>query len=170
MSKGASIYTAALLLAALAAPACVKDGRGVPVGPGECIPPFSTMTLEGRTVTDRDLLGKPSVVIFFSTTCPDCHRQLPEAEAVHIAAGEDANVLAIAREEDRETVSAFWTRNGFTMPCAAPGDRRIYDLFDRGSRSGVPLVYLTDGKGVVIGFTDDRKTLPADEMLRILNP
>ena len=56
---------------------CVKDKQSSPVGVGESIPPFATVTMKGQNVSDKDLLGKPSVVVLFSTTCPDCHRQLP---------------------------------------------------------------------------------------------
>lgn len=146
---------------------CVKDPAGKRIQPGESLPAFSVTTLEGKTVSTSDLLGKPSVVVFFSTTCPDCHRQLPEIESVWLAADGNVNVLAIARDEDRGTVSTFWSKKGFTMPCAAPGNRRIYDLFDRGSRSGVPLTFVADPEGTVLLVSDDTKVLSSQEILSI---
>lgn len=147
---------------------CVKDPAGKRIQPGESLPAFSVTTLEGKTVSTSDLLGKPSVVVFFSTTCPDCHRQLPEIESAWFAADGNVNVLTIARDEDRETVSTFWSKKGFTMPCAAPGDRRVYDLFDRGSRSGVPLLFLCDTLGTVVRVADDTETISSNEIISIL--
>lgn len=154
-------------MASCAMLSCVKDKQSSPVGAGESIPPFATVTMKGQNVSDKDLLGKPSVVVFFSTTCPDCHRQLPEIESLWLAADGNVNVLAIARDEDRETVSTFWSKKGFTMPCAAPGDRRIYELFDRGSRSGVPLTFVADPEGTVLLVSDDTKVLSSQEILSI---
>ena len=161
-----TIILAALILAA----SCVKEHTATPLQPGDHLPDFSVITLTGKAVSKEDLAGKPSVIILFSTTCPDCHRQLPEVETIHRTAGEAVGVLAIARDEERDAVVSFWNRAGLTMDVAAPGSREVYDLFDRGSRAGVPLVYLSDANGVIKGFTDDKKTLTANEMLSILMP
>ena len=161
-----AIILAALILTA----SCVKEHTATPLQPGDQLPDFSVITLTGQTAGKDILAGKPSAIILFSTTCPDCHRQLPEMELMHAAAGEAVGVLAIARDEGREAVASFWNSAGLSMDVAAPGNRQVYDLFDRGSRSGVPLVYLADENGVIKGFTNDRKTLTANEMLTILIP
>lgn len=148
---------------------CVKDLAGERIQPGESLPAFSVTTLDGKTVSTSDLLGKPSAVILFSTTCPDCHRQLPELQDVFDDGLNQYNILAIAREETAGTVSDHWKENGYTMPAAAPGDRRVYDLFDRGSRSGVPLLYLSDAAGKVRAVADDKATLYRDDIRNILS-
>ena len=119
---------AALLSFALAA-SCVKDAPGVRLQPGDSLPEFRTVTLAGQDAGTATLLGKPSAVILFSTTCPDCHRQLPELESAWRDLGDIVNVLAVARDETAKTVSSFWSASGYTMSVAAPGDRKIYDLF-----------------------------------------
>jgi peroxiredoxin len=157
-----------LLLATLLLASCVKDPQGERIQPGERLPQFSLATLSGQTVTTDDLLGKPSAVILFTTTCPDCKRQLPEVEAVWELQKDDVNVLAIARDEDRTTVSAYWQSAKYTMPASAPGDRKTYDLFDRGSRSGVPLLFLCDIRGTVVRVADDTETISSNEIISIL--
>lgn len=160
------------VLAALAAftflCSCVKEHRTSPVQPGEPLPDFSVITIDGRTVSKKDLIDKPSVIILFDTRCPDCIRQLPEIEAVHRETGEAVGVLAVAREEDRASVASYWESAGYTIDVAAPGDRKVYDLFDRGSRSGVPLVYLSDSGGKVLRVGTDKAVLTADEITTIL--
>jgi peroxiredoxin len=157
-----------LLCTALLLASCVKEEQGTRLQPGDRLPEFKTYTLTGRNVSSADLAGKPSVIILFSTTCPDCHRQLPEVEAAYAKAGRDATFLAIARDEPAETVEAFWKKSGYSMPAAAPGNRTIYDLFDRGSKTGVPQVYISDGQGVIIRTADDSAVLPSYEILNSL--
>lgn len=157
-----SVIAAALL-------ACVKDRPAEMIGPGESLPGFAVETLDGATVSDKDLTGAPSLIILFTTTCPDCHRQLPEVEAAHASLKGKARFLAIAREERKETVSVFWEENGFTFPAAAPGDRGVYNLFDRGSRSGVPQVYLSGADGKVIATANDKRLMLKDEIIKILS-
>lgn len=156
----------ALLLSSLS---CTKESGGTRVQPGEPLPAFRTATVWGREVSTADFLGKPSVVILFDTRCPDCHRQLPELEAAWAAAGELVNVIAVARDEGREAVTGYWQQAGYTMPVAAPGDRRIYDLFDRGSGSGVPQMYISSPGGVVVGSADDTRVMTAEEISEILS-
>ena len=162
--------TALLTAAAAMTSSCVKQYTGQALSPGDTLPQFTVTTIQSKTVKTSDLIGKPSAIILFSTTCPDCHRQLPEMERIHTAAGEAVGVLAIARDEGCDAVASFWKSAGLSMDVAAPGNRQVYDLFDRGSRSGVPLVYLADENGIIKRFTNDTKTLTANEMLSILIP
>ena len=146
---------------------CVKQYPGKVLSPGETIPDFTVTTNDHRRLNTADLLGKPSAIIFFDTTCPDCHKQLPELERIWTNHNERLNVLAIARNEEKVQVSSYWSASGYTMPVAAPGDRSVYDLFDRGSRSGVPLTFVADPKGTLLLVSDDTKVLSSQEILSI---
>ena len=144
---------------------CVKDHTGSCLQAGERIPPFHVITIEGRDVTATDLVGRPSVIVFFDTRCPDCHRQLPEIEAIRAAAGEEIAILAVARDEDTETVSRYWKAARYTMPVSAPGKRDVFNLFDRESGTGVPQVYVCDPAGVVILVGTDKRFLYKNDIL-----
>lgn len=157
-------------IAALLALSCNK--QPVPEGPrhlqvGEQVPAFSVVTLDGKTVSDETLKGKRSLIVLFSTTCPDCHKQLPDIQQALKITGSSMNYIAIARDEDGETVSTFWKKNKYTVPVAAPGDRTVYDLFDRGSGTGVPQVYVLDEKGTVVDCSDDKELMT---VIHILGP
>ena len=161
------LLLAAAVVGLLLAPSCRKTEVNEHFQIGERLPDFSVTTTDGKRVTTSDLKGKPSIVIIFTTTCPDCTAQLPEVETVFAAHKEDINVLAVNRGEKEDDVKACWLERGFTMPAAAPGDRSIYDLFDRGSQTGVPQVYISNPQGVIIGFTNDQKVLTSDDILDI---
>ena len=88
----------------LLAPSCRKTEVEEHFQIGEMLPDFSVTTTDGKKVTTSDLKGKPSIVIIFTTTCPDCTAQLPEVETVFAAHKEDINVLAVNRGEKEEAL------------------------------------------------------------------
>ena len=145
---------------------CVKEHTGKPLMAGEQLPAFVTTSIDGRTVRSTDLLGKPSAIILFDTTCPDCHQQLPVLDDLWRGHADRLNVLAIARSEETATVASFWSSAGYTMPVAAPGNRSIYNLFDRDSGTGVPQVYVSDATGTVLLTGNDRNLLDEETILR----
>lgn len=150
-----------ITLAALCAVSCVRETGtdGKHVGVGEVIPAFTVTTLDGTATGSDALLGKPSVIVFFDTTCPDCQRQLPEIEAVWREWEGSINTIAIAREQGPAPVRDYWHGNGLTIPVAAPGNREAFNIFDRGSKSGVPQVYVTDKEGRVTLYGNDQNIL-----------
>ena len=158
----------AILLAVTLLLSCVKEKGSVRIQPGETIPEFFTFTLDGQNISPEWFEGRPSLIAFFSTTCPDCHEQLPKIQRVFESLDTGAAILCIAREENDKTVSAFWKETGFTMPVAAPGSRDIYNLFDRNSKSGVPLLIFSNESMTVIQTSDDKHILSDLEIYNIL--
>ncbi len=98
---------------------------------------FSTGHLEGETV-----------IVFFSTLCGDCKRELPELNAYYLRHRNDAGfqMVAISRAEDEDMVAPFWEEYGLEIPYSAQPDRRIYDMF---AKSIVPRVYFVAPSGKV---------------------
>jgi len=69
--------------------------------------PFTLIDTQGRTVTDRDLLGKPTVVYFGFTYCPEvCPTTLTALSAWLKTLGPDAdrlNVVFVTIDPERDT-------------------------------------------------------------------
>ena len=86
------------------------------------------------------LSGKVGVITFFNTSCADCRRELPEVQRAYEALGDRAEFVCIAREEDAETIGAYWNAAGFTMPYSPQRDRTVYAKF---ASSGIPRIYVT---------------------------
>jgi len=121
--------------------------------PGDRIPAFSIVTDNGRTVTDRMLAGKPSVIVFFHTQCGDCRNELPVLQRFHEDYGKEVNVLCISRAENADDVSFYWTSHGLTLPYSAQEDASLYYSF---AKSVIPRVYVVDKDSVIRRiFTDD---------------
>lgn len=113
---------------------------------GDTLPRFTVTMHDGTTLSSSALKGKPSLILFFSTTCPDCQRELPHINKRYLAHGEDTTFVAIAREQSDKEVTDYWTKNFLTLPYSAQTDRAVYSLF---ARQGIPRIYIVSPHGVV---------------------
>lgn len=120
------------------------------VNVGDPLPAFTIMMNDGSMLSTADLKGKPSLIVFFSTTCPDCQRELPIINARYLAHGNDTTFVAISREEGPDAVAAYWQSNGITLPFSAQTDRAVYSLF---AKKGIPRTYISDSNGIVRSVT-----------------
>lgn len=134
--------------------------------------PFSLMDVDGRTVTDRDLLGKPTLIYFGFTYCPEiCPTTLTDIGHWLEMLGPEAarlNVVFITVDPQRDTapqlkryLSNFDPRiRGLTgSPEAIAATAKAYRIY----YSKVPLeggeytvdhstaVYLFDRRGEFVG-------------------
>lgn len=122
---------------------CVTD-RDEPewsLQPGARLPDFEVTLNNGDHVTTESLKGKGGIIVFFSTACSDCRRELPEIQRYYeecLSQNRQEVFMCISREEGWESIESYWRDNGFTMPYSAQTDRRIYNLF---ATSGIPRVY-----------------------------
>ncbi|MBD5355762.1 MAG: TlpA family protein disulfide reductase [Bacteroides sp.] len=161
----ASIITIMFLLVA-----CVKEDvpRNEGVSVGDPLPRFEVMLNNGKTVSTATLQGEVGVIIFFSTSCGDCQRELPNLETVYRYFEENGSVemLAISREENPENVERFWQENELTIPYSVQTDRRVYNLF---ATVGVPRVYITDKHNIIVSAFDDSDIPSPEQLIEIID-
>lgn len=139
------------MMAIMASCSMIKDEVPDPIGEekvrvGDRLPEFSVTMNDGRVVRSSDLKGKPSVIVFFATTCKDCQRELPLINERYRQYGKDTIFVAISREQTADEVLSYWTRNALTIPFSAQSDRSVYSLF---ATSGIPRIYTSDADGIV---------------------
>ena len=70
-------------------------------------PDFAFEDFNGNTVTRTDLEGKVAVINSWATWCPFCVNELPDFVALQKEFGDDIIVVAISRQESRETAKNF---------------------------------------------------------------
>lgn len=116
------------------------------VNAGDTLPAFSIYTSDGRQITTEQLKGKPSLIVFFSTGCPDCQSVLPDLERRYRLYAADTTYIAISREQAGDEVAAYWAQHTLSLPYSAQSDRRVYSLF---ARRGIPRIYISDAQGIV---------------------
>jgi protein SCO1/2 len=103
-------FTASLLVGLLAMLWVMGGVRGVTT-PAAIGGPFQLTDQSGATVTEKDLQGRPTLIFFGFTHCPDvCPTSLFEISEVLRAMGKDAdrvNALFISVDPDRDTAAAM---------------------------------------------------------------
>lgn len=117
---------------------------------GDSLPIFTIEMNDGTILSTIDMKGKPSLIVFFSTTCPDCQRELPQINARYLQYHADTTFVAISREESAESVVAYWQQHTLSIPYSAQKDRTIYNLF---ARRGIPRIYITNPHGIIQQIT-----------------
>lgn len=116
------------------------------VNVGDELPAFTVLMNDGQSLSSSQLRDKPSLIVFFSTSCPDCQRELPLLNARYLAHGMDTTFVAISREEGWESVSSYWQQQGLSLPVSAQSDRTVYSLF---AKKGIPRIYISDAQGII---------------------
>lgn len=149
-----------ILIALLSMTACTKDPSIDLPCIGDPLPSFTVRTDSGRTVGTADFSSGTSLIVFFHTGCPDCVRELEFLQPFHLEHADELNeFLLISREQDAESIRAWWDTNGYTMPFSAQKDRKIYEMF---SRSGIPYVVLSEN-GIIKGLWNDVSPFTQEE-------
>ena len=116
---------------------------------GSRVPIFSVNVVdyEGLTTSfSTNRLYGETVIVFFSTQCKDCQRELPELNDYYLKHKDDNGfqMVAISRAEGEQSVADFWSANNLQIPYSAQEDRKIYDLF---ASSVIPRVYFVSSSG-----------------------
>jgi thiol-disulfide isomerase/thioredoxin len=116
---------------------------------GDLLPQFTVTTLDGKRFSSTELKDKVLVINLWATWCAPCRAEMPrlESEVWKNSNPNDFAMLAIAREETNEQITAFRKATGFTFPMAADPDRSIFKLFASG---GIPRTYVIGKNGIIL--------------------
>lgn len=141
------LWMVLLLAAVCAGCSTISDDDDDPVERvrvGDAVPSFTVEVVDGTRrstfhVQPSALTGT-TVIVFFNTSCKDCQRDLPLLNQYYLQHKDepDFQMLAISREENEESVAAYWAANGLQIPYSPQEDRRIYNLF---ATSIIPRIY-----------------------------
>lgn len=128
---------------------------------GDKVPEFSVIMKNGTQISTEDLIGRKSLIMFFTTRCPDCRKTLPIIEEVHRLLP-DIMIICISRDESNAGIESYWNANDLTLPYSAQSDRRIYNLF---ATESVPRIYISDEQLKVIATFDDKDMPNLEQIL-----
>ena len=79
---------------------------GADLGVGDMIPAFTITLNTGRTISDQDLKGQLSLIVFFNTGCKDCQKELPVIQRFYTSFPEYP-ILCISRAETDASIEAY---------------------------------------------------------------
>ena len=150
----------------LLAMACIRqEAESVYIHPGDRLPSFRVVMEDGSVLRTEDLLGTPSLLIFFNTTCSDCQKTLPQVQKAYAQFGSKVKFAAISREQPATEVRSWWNQNGITLPFSPQESRVVYNLF---ASSRIPRIYITDREGIVLKMYDDNPCPTYEELEQVL--
>jgi thiol-disulfide isomerase/thioredoxin len=142
---GAGLVLAALAVPSLAAP---------PQSPskGDVVPPFETTGIDGKPRKIDFPKGSKTVLLFFLSGCPSCHKMIPEWNRAYQRRPEGLEVVGVLMDQEPP---GFWSTMAITFPVVrSPGRQFLRSL----SVNRVPLTLRVVGGGtiedLVLGVTD----------------
>ncbi|MBS3109108.1 redoxin domain-containing protein [Candidatus Woesearchaeota archaeon] len=118
-----------------------------PVAIGEMAPDFGLEALDGRTVKLSEFRGKPVIINFWATWCPDCLIEMPWFEETHRESNGSIILLGVDLQESREDMIRFVQENGITYPILLDPDRVARDMY---KSMGVPTTYFVSKEGIIV--------------------
>ena len=167
----------------------IRRGVGGDTSPVAIGGPFQLTDQSGQTVTDKNLQGKPTLIFFGFTHCPDiCPTSLFEISEVLKAMGKDAdrvNAYFVSVDPERDTAAAMKDYlssfdphlKGLTGdPTAIAKVLSSYRVYAKKvplkdgdyTMDHTALIYLMDRDGNYLGFFPPGTS--ADRMVEIIRP
>jgi peroxiredoxin len=110
---------------------------------GHPAPAFAAEGLDGRTITNADLAGRPAALLFVSPDCSSCGVTLAELEALHSKV--DGTVVVMCRSE-RDRCAELVKTYGLSVPVVVDADFELSRLF---SVAGAPTAVLIGADGTI---------------------
>lgn len=104
------------------------------IAAGDTLPIQSVVDVNRKTVNLSDP-QKRKLVILFATWCKDSNRALKALNNSDLLNDDSVEIIAIAREETVDIVTAWRDEHGIRVPLATDPDRSIYKQF---AAAGVP--------------------------------
>jgi len=115
------------------------------VGKGDLLPITSIITIDGNFI---DLQVKEKkLVILFATWCPASNDLIRALNQSDILSDKNIAVIAIAREEDIDTVKAWRDKFQIKVPLALDPNRSIYKRF---AVAGIPWLVMVENNNRII--------------------
>ena len=126
--------------------ATTSDGR---VDIGLPVPAYTTLSLDGDSVSLAGKRGKVVLLNIWATWCHPCRAEIPELRALHAryqAKGLELLGVSVDTDGTDDVIRGFMREFQMTFPIWRDPDERISSLF---LTMGVPATFLIDKQGIL---------------------
>lgn len=114
-------------------------------------PDFSARDDAGQMVSLSSFFGKPTIISFWTTWCPNCRKAMPDFQKIHEEMGDRVNIVMVnATDGSQETETKarkYIKDNGYTF-------KVLYDINEdavyKYRITGIPDTYFIDADGNII--------------------
>ena len=115
-------------------------------------PAFTLKGLDEKPINLSDFKGKPVLITFWATWCASCKEELPILERFSIGKRDQLTILLIAIDGERKrAVQKIVNDNKVTLPVLLLLKEKVMDHY--GVKGWIPLTFLVDQKGILVGKT-----------------
>ena len=147
-AKGAAVSWAKAQAQEAEEDARVPEGLEV----GQRFPSFTEQDIYGSPLTLAAYHGRLRSWIFGATWCEPCREELPNVIATYTALHPGAfEIIGVTLDDDKQKAVAFTQANGMTWAQYFDGQGWKNKLAQQYQVSSIPMTYLLDRHGVIIG-------------------
>ncbi|MDQ3963323.1 MAG: TlpA family protein disulfide reductase [Actinomycetota bacterium] len=114
---------------------------------GEPAPDITMTDFDGDRFELSDFEGKPLVVNFWASWCPNCIAEMPDFEKVHQATEGEIGFLGINQSDARGPAENLARQTGVTYRLAVDPQGEIFQTF---GAQGMPTTVFIDASGNVV--------------------
>lgn len=119
---------------------------------GVAFPDFAEKDLEGKPLSVGALKGKVVLVDFWATWCGPCVAELPNVLAAYTKYHDKGfEIIGISLDEDRAQLTSFLKTKGMSWPQYFDGKGWQSKLARKYAVGSIPMTYLIDKEGKIIG-------------------
>jgi thiol-disulfide isomerase/thioredoxin len=113
-----SSSTVRALLVSLAVAAAAASGTAQDAGPltpskGDVVPAFETLRVDGKVEKVDFPKGSRTVLLFFTSGCPHCHKMIPEWNRFYEKQPKNLRILGIILDQEPPS---FWSTMAVSFP------------------------------------------------------
>jgi peroxiredoxin len=143
-------------------PALLPDKKPPsPLMAGDLIPPGKLISLSGDTISSDFIVGKKMVLLFYSTSCPHCVRELENMRRLENELADSMSIVAISTSTREATVRLLGD-NGGVSHVYIDDQRRYTRSF---GITAVPAIFLIGEDGRVCYRRVGEAPIAADRQL-----
>jgi len=149
-----AVAAAAQTTAPPAVPPLASFPPGPPIAPskGDVVPVFETMGIEGQPHKVDFPKGSKTVLLFFLSSCPHCHKMIPEWNRAYERRPKGLKVVGVLMDQEPP---GFWSTMSVSFPVVrSPGPEFLNSLNVRRAPLAVRVVEGGRIEDLISGETD----------------